>query len=502
VSDNVPMTGLENPRCMVEETPSGGAFRRLVGNSKFRRLWLAQFVSSTGDWLVIGLLIPIVTTLSGGSSFAVAGIMIAKILPALVLSSVTGVIVDRFDRRWVMIVADLARAALTLFLLFTNSLAAIYLVVLLMEIGSLFFYPARNALIPYLLDDETDVAAANGLAYTTQQAAMLFGLVAAGAIIAAFETAVRYVLSAGLPIVSQMVGLFAPQLIGPRAGVVLNTFTFLFSAIVMLTIRIKARPPRSEERFTLRLLGRDAIDSFKFLGAHRELRGLLTVIFLALLGGGAIIAVAPAYVGTLSKLANSAVPFAGQIPVLAQLVGAPQTFMLVFLALGMVVGALMAPRLERHMSLQLMFAGSVTAFGAALLLFAFITVYALVGFFAFAAGFCVAMVTVAGNTYVVHTVDDSIRGRVFTALESVIRVALLASMVLMAPLGDIAARLLSGLIGETLNVTDFFADPTLAAQRMTLILSGTIVLAAAVYAWRTLSWRREDAQAPEAGLHG
>ena len=115
---------------LEEATPaSTGAYRRILANQQFRRLWYAQFVSGIGDWLVIGFLMPLVTTLSGGSSFAVAGILIAKIIPALFFSSLTGVLVDRFDRRKVMIAADLARAALALVLVTTNSLAVIYLVV-------------------------------------------------------------------------------------------------------------------------------------------------------------------------------------------------------------------------------------------------------------------------------------------------------------------------------------------------------------------------------------
>ncbi len=85
-----------------------------------------------------------------------------------------------------MITADLVRAALALVLVTTNSLWVIYLVVVLMETASLFFWPARNALIPYLVAEE-DITAANGLAYTTQQASMLIGLTAATAILAGFE---------------------------------------------------------------------------------------------------------------------------------------------------------------------------------------------------------------------------------------------------------------------------------------------------------------------------
>ena len=179
-----------------------GGYRRLLANQRFRRLWYAQFVSGIGDWLVIGFLMPLVTKLSGGSAFAVAGILIAKIIPALVLSSFTGVLVDRFDRRKVMIAADLVRMVLALALVWTKSLAVIYLVVLLMETASLFFWPARNSLIPYLVADE-DIVSANGLSYTTQQASMLVGLSAVTAILAGFEALVRWVLAVQLPIVTR-----------------------------------------------------------------------------------------------------------------------------------------------------------------------------------------------------------------------------------------------------------------------------------------------------------
>ena len=204
-------------------------YSAVLSNKRFRRLWFSQFVSGIGDWLVVGLLIPLVTTLSGGSSFAVAGIMIAKIVPSLFLSSFVGVFVDHFDRRKLMMACDLTRAVLALGLLFTNNLALIYLIVLVMEIASLFFTPAKNALIPRLVSEE-EVTVANGLSYTTQQASMLIGLTMSGAILAGFEAIVRWVLASGFPFVDLLVGPLAPALLGPRAGVSLDTLTFLVSA--------------------------------------------------------------------------------------------------------------------------------------------------------------------------------------------------------------------------------------------------------------------------------
>lgn len=457
-------------------------YAAVLRNKRFRALWLSQFVSGIGDWLVIGLLIPLVTTLTGGSSFAVAGIMIAKIIPSLLFSSFIGAFVDRFDRRRLMIGCDVVRALLTLFLLVTNSLALIYLTVLLMEIASLFFGPARNALIPRLVED-SEVVVANGLAYTTQQASMLIGLTMSGAILAGFEAIVRTVLASGFPFVDVLVGPLTPALLGPRAGVVLNCLTFVVSALLLWSIRVQTRPEREVGKFELSLIGRDALESFRFLRERKELRGLLLTIGLAILGGGSIITVGLAYV---QDILADGVPILDQFDAVRSLVAAPQTFVLVLLALGMAAGAVIVPRLARRIPLQLLFLGAVTTFGVAMLAFASIGVYWVSLLFGVTAGFCIACLTVAGNTYVVRTVSDEIRGRVFTAMESVIRVSLLLSMVVVAPLADVLAALVRRL---SAGMTDpsWFTGP-----RITLQIASLIVLGAAYYAYRTLNWRMAE----------
>ncbi len=478
---------------------SKGAYRRILAKKPFRRLWYAQFVSGVGDWLVIGFLMPLVKTLSGGSSFAVAGILIAKIIPALIFSPVIGVLVDRFDRRRVMIAADLTRAVLAIVLITTNSLGVIYLIVLLMETASLFFWPARNSLIP-LLVDEDDITAANGLAYTTQQASMLIGLTAVGAILAGFEAGVRAVLDANLPVVDQLVGLFAPALLGPRAGVVLDVFTFLFSAAMVYTIRVNAKPIHElgqQARLGWSLVGRDVVESFRFMGEHKELRGLLVTIGLAILGGGAIIPVGLTYV---DDNLTGGLPFADRVQLLQQLTASPAVFMLVFMALGMVFGALIVPRLEHNVKLQLLFAGSVAAFGVSLFGFASVNAYWLAGIFGVIAGACIATVTVAGNSYVMRTTSDELRGRVFTSLEAVIKVSMLLSMVIMAPLADLADKIIVSVAAS--NDIPAYAITT-TGSRLTLQFASLIVLGAAVFAFKTLSWRvcnEDDAPAPATTL--
>ncbi len=485
------MAGERAAAVQAEGSEGRTRYSAVLGNRRFRALWASQFISGLGDWLVIGLLIPLVTTLSGGSAFAVAGIMIAKIIPSLLFSSVIGALVDRFDRRRLMIACDLTRAALTLILLVTSDLALIYLTVLLMEIASLFFSPARNALVPRLVAEE-EVAVANGLAYTTQQASMLIGLTMSGAILAGLEAIVRWILASGFPLVDIFVGPLAPALLGPRAGVVLNSLTFLASAALLWSIRMAMRPERAVGRLNLSLIGRDALDAFRFLGEHRQLRGLLVTVGLALLGGGSIITVGLVYV---QQNLTGGLPVLDQFDTIRRLIAAPQTFVLVLIALGMVTGAVVVPRLADRLSLQLLFMGAVTTFGAAMLVFASVSAYWVAIVFSLVAGFCIACLTVAGNTYVVRTVADEVRGRVFTAMESVIRVALLVSMVVIAPAGDLIAALVRVLHGGP--GSSWFTGP-----RITLLVASLIVLGAAYYAYRTLEWRRAEADGREEAHRG
>lgn len=171
--------------------------------------------------------------------------------------------------------------------------------------------------------------------------------------------------------------------------------------------------------------------------------------------------------------------------------------MLVCLAVGMTLGALVVPRIERRMPLQLLFAGSVATFGVAMLGFASVRQYWIACVFTALAGACIATLTVAGNSYVVRTVDDSIRGRVFTAQESVIRVSLLLSMIVMAPIGDIVANSVRHIVARSGVPYD---EVYLTGPRITLWFASLVVLGAAAYAFKTLDWRRADAAVTPVGV--
>jgi dTMP kinase len=96
--------------------PKQDETRGVLAIPAFRKLWNSMLFSSLGDWLGLLATTALAAQLSGGSyataNFAIAGVFIARLLPAVFLGPIAGVIADRFDRRRLMVSVDLLRGAL------------------------------------------------------------------------------------------------------------------------------------------------------------------------------------------------------------------------------------------------------------------------------------------------------------------------------------------------------------------------------------------------------
>lgn len=187
----------------------------LAGNADFRRLWTGQVVSEVGDWLNNIAVLALAIELAGPASvgLAIAVYAIARHLPLFIFGPFAGVVVDRADRRRVMIVADWARAFLALgFLLAVRfeSLAVIYAVGAALFSVSAFFNAAKRASIPVLARGTEELLAANSLSASTTAATIAVG--------------------------SALGGLAAAAL-GRDAVFLLNALTFLASAEMIRRIR-------------------------------------------------------------------------------------------------------------------------------------------------------------------------------------------------------------------------------------------------------------------------
>ena len=122
---------------------------RLALNGSFSALWAGQLISLFGDRLNQIALVAVVA-ITTGSALATGLVFFAATLPNLLLSPIAGAFVDRWDRKEVMVVSDLLRAALVLLLpvAAVTNILLVYPLIFLVTTISVFFRPARVAILP------------------------------------------------------------------------------------------------------------------------------------------------------------------------------------------------------------------------------------------------------------------------------------------------------------------------------------------------------------------
>ena len=170
-------------------------FRR---NRALSQLLAGEFISGIGDWLYL-VAILVVVYAESNSAVMLGVIGAARILPYVILSVPAGMAADRFDRRMVLLVTDVARGVLMLGLAAAVIVGAPAIVIVLLSIlaacFSTFFNPAIAALVPTLVD-ERDLGPANGAWATLDNVAFIIGPALAGLLIAQGGLAVAFLINA------------------------------------------------------------------------------------------------------------------------------------------------------------------------------------------------------------------------------------------------------------------------------------------------------------------
>src|SRR5215211_5712529 len=148
----------------------------------FTLLWVAQFISTMGSGLTAIAASILVYRLTG-SALSVGLMLLATALPGLFVGLIAGVFVDRFDRRRLMIAANLICAGLVCAIPFVLpfGVAWLYIVVALCSAVGQFFAPAQASLLPETAPDE-ELAAANAMMTISQYGALTVGYAGAGLI--------------------------------------------------------------------------------------------------------------------------------------------------------------------------------------------------------------------------------------------------------------------------------------------------------------------------------
>lgn len=154
----------------------------VLSNGLFRRLWIGQMTSQLAGNMLIFLL-ALLMYRKTGSNVAVSGLFLAYGLPSLLFGVIAGTIVDRLDRRAVLLVAHASRALLVFAVLALNErISAVYLIVFLYAVINQLTMPSEVPLIPQFVP-KSHLVSANSLFSFTFYSSMAIGLISAGPVL-------------------------------------------------------------------------------------------------------------------------------------------------------------------------------------------------------------------------------------------------------------------------------------------------------------------------------
>ncbi|MEQ4303806.1 dTMP kinase [Plantactinospora sp. B6F1] len=425
----------------------------------FRRLWLVLGAASFGDWL--GLLATSIfasSQVSGDTAkgLAFGAVIAVRLLPALVLGPVAGVLADRFDRRYTMVICDLLR-----FVLFASiPLAALLdvggglvvgwaaIATFLIEAVTLIWIPAKEAAVPNLIP-RSRLEMANQLTLITT-----YGVtpVLAAVSIAVLDRSIRAASSGPPP------GWADPT----QLALYFNSLSRLATALVVF-FGIREISGRSGRRESIgkveQSVLRQFVDGWRFIGKTPLVRGLVLGIFGAFAGGGVVI-------GTANFFTKS-------------LAAGDAAFYLLFGAifLGLSLGIGLGPMIVREMSRRRWFGMSIVLASASVLVLAGSIHLSMAILGAVLVGAGAGMAFLSGTTLLGGEIADEVRGRVFAVVQTGTRLVLILAISV--------SSLLVGVGGSRqLRIADL--GISVSSTRLLLLVAGAAGILTGIKAFRQM----------------
>ncbi len=379
----------------------------LLQIAPFRKLWTALGLASLGDWLGMFATVAMATALTrdsyAGQNFAVAGVFLIRLAPAIVFGPIAGVVADRLDRRWTMIICQIGRGLLFASIPIVGTLWWLYLATFLIEVLAMFWLPAKEATMPNLVPPNR-LEAANQLSLVTT-----YGMAPIAAAIFTLLALLSGALAHGLPFFkTNQVDL----------ALYINAATFFVSALVIAGLYVARTKTHTESPSMIRT----AIEGWKFVGKTPVVRGVTIGMLGAFGAAGAVVGLSSTYTRDLGA-GNAA---------FGVLVGT--------IFLGMAVGMFAGPRLLAGFSRRRLFGLSILAAGILLAIVALVGNIIIAVLLTAVLGALSGTAWVTGQTLIGLEVSDELRGRTFAFLQSLVRITLVAVLGI--------APLVSGAIGR------------------------------------------------------
>jgi len=376
--------------------------RGVLAIRPFRKLWNSMVFSSLGDWLGLLATTALAQQLSGGdyakANFAIAGVFIARLLPAVFLGPIAGVIADKLDRRKLMVNCDILRTALYISIPIFHNYFWLYTAMILVECITLFWSPAKEASVPNLVPREklenanqVSLLAAYG---TAPVAALIFTF------LSLFTSAINAAFSLNVTAVD--LALYA------------NALSFAFAAFTIWGLREIPKGAAAKHAAETGII-KSLHEGWKAVSGSKLIRGLIVGMVGAFVAAGAVIGLARTFVGDLG----------GGEAAYGVLFGAVFT--------GLALGIALGPKVFAQFSRRRLFGASLTISGAFLVALAAIPNLVLAVFIVIILGAFSGITWVTGFTMLGMEVQDDVRGRTFAFVQSLIRVVLVGVLAV-APL--------------------------------------------------------------------
>ncbi|GAA2988054.1 dTMP kinase [Actinokineospora diospyrosa] len=437
--------------------------RSVLSIRPFRRLWGVTYLCSVGDWLALLALTGLVTQATEdykAQSFAFAGVVLTQLLPGLLFAPLGGLFADRFDRRKVMVCADVGRFGLLLSIAIVGSPLWLFIGNFLVGCCALLWIPSKDAAVPNLLRRPDQVETANQLGMV-----MTYGIavISAGGLYAAITG-----INTNFSLQSAASEAGATRLVlFIVAALYLASAVTIATRIPELSRRVSTAPvaPDPDKPDTSGGFGAMVRDAARFVRTSPLVRGLLIGMIGAFVAAGAL-------VGSSQVYATS-------------VLGGQASFGLLFVALfiGLATGMGGAPKLARKLPRNRLFGIAIVTAGLDLLLVA-LSPHLVVSLITVAIlGMCAGAAFLTGVTIIGTEVDDSIRGRINAIYQSLMKIIFAGGMAL--------TPVLVGLVAPH-SITLFGRSMIVDGTRPVLLGAGLLATVMGVLAYRQMDDRRSE----------
>ena len=446
----------------------------------FLRLWTAQVVSSFGDWIGLLATIEVARRIGGDQpGSAIALVVTARVLPGFFLASAGGIIVDRFNRKRLLVICDIARASVLLTIPFIDRVWLLVLASLALELATSLWSPAKEAIVPNIVPAR-HLTAANSLGLVAAYGTFPLG---AGAF-------------AGMAKLGELIGW--TDIGQVEMSLVLDSATFLIAAAIIATLPLSPhitaahRKRDTGRRIDWRQGFRELREGWDFIALNPQVRAVLVGLGTGMIGGGMLVPLGAVYNDEV--LGGGSAGFSSILVAMGLGVGGGVALVTLLQSAANYLGRQSALATEGRARL---FVFSVFLAGASLLFAASasITLAVLAGVLLL--GLAAGSVYVTGLTLLHENVEEVLRGRVFAAMYTLVRFCLLVSMAAGGFLSDGFQWLFDVAFDNEISIGGSVL--ALPGVRGALWLGAVLILMAGVLAGISLRSRRgEGRRAPHA----